>query len=143
MWSIVLSLQVNGKPIKYLTDLTNLSKTQPITALLIAFNLFSMAGIPPLVGFFSKMFILYSAIQQSLISLAIVGILMSTISAFYYIRIIKIMYFDNLNNISIVTTMSKSESIIVALSSQFILFFCLMPEYLLNLLTNINLIFVL
>ena len=58
-------------------------------------NLFSMAGVPPLAGFYAKVYVFFSAIEISLNILVIIGILLSVISAFYYIRFIKIIYFDN------------------------------------------------
>ena len=71
-----------------------LSKTKPFLALAIAVILFSMAGIPPFAGFFGKFFVFLAAVKSGLYGLAVIGVLSSVIAAFYYLRIIKIMYFD-------------------------------------------------
>lgn len=80
--------------VKYITDLASLSKINPIIAITLTIGLFSMAGIPPLAGFYSKAFIFFAAMNSSLYLLAFVGVITSVISCFYYIRIIKIMYFQ-------------------------------------------------
>nr|YP_009441358.1 NADH dehydrogenase subunit 2 [Lympha mucosa]ATN23367.1 NADH dehydrogenase subunit 2 [Lympha mucosa] len=80
--------------IRYLKDLLFLSETNSVLALSLSLLLFSMAGIPPLLGFFSKIFVLLPSLQNNVYSLSIFAVLMSCISCFYYIRLIKIMYFD-------------------------------------------------
>ena len=80
---------------KKIADLSGLSKNHPILsfALLIVI-LFSLAGIPPLAGFFAKFYIFIAVIEQSMYFLAIIGLLSTVIAAFYYLRLIKIIYFD-------------------------------------------------
>jgi proton-translocating NADH-quinone oxidoreductase chain N len=80
--------------VRYIKDLFFLSEVNPALAVSLSLLLFSMAGIPPLLGFFSKIFILLPSLQNSTYSLSIFAVLMSCISCFYYIRLIKIMYFD-------------------------------------------------
>ena len=75
-------------------DLSGLSKNHPILSLCFLIVLFSLAGIPPLAGFFAKFYIFKSVIEQSMYFLAIVGLLSTVIAAFYYLRIIKVIYFD-------------------------------------------------
>jgi len=95
IWSVVLFLSYRNKVnIRYLTDLQNLSKTNPVLAFTISMNLFSMAGVPPLAGFFAKMYVFFSGLEVSLNLIVITGIIMSVLSAFYYLRLIKLMYFD-------------------------------------------------
>ena len=77
-----------------INDLSGLSKNHPFLALGFLIILFSLAGIPPLAGFFAKFYIFMSVIEESMYFLAIVGLLSTVISAFYYLRIIKIIYFD-------------------------------------------------
>ena len=77
-----------------ISTLSGLAKTRPYIALVIAILMLSMAGIPPFAGFFGKLFIFLSAVKQELYILAVLGVLSSVIAAFYYLRIIKIMYFD-------------------------------------------------
>ena len=75
-------------------DLSGLSKNHPLLSLSMMIILFSLAGIPPLAGFFAKFYIFTAVIEQSMYFLAIVGLLSTVIAAFYYIRLIKVMYFD-------------------------------------------------
>ena len=75
-------------------DLSGLSKNHPLLSLSMMIVLFSLAGIPPLAGFFAKFYIFTAVIEQSMYFLAIVGLLSTVIAAFYYIRLIKVMYFD-------------------------------------------------
>ena len=75
-------------------DLKGLSKTNPYMAAALLFFMFSMAGIPPLAGFFGKLYIFLAAIRAELYTLATIGVLSSVVAAFYYVRIVKLMYFD-------------------------------------------------
>lgn len=77
-----------------ISSLSGLGKTQPLMAMAMAILLLSMAGIPPFAGFFGKFFIFYATVKEGMIGLAVIGGLASVIAAFYYLRIIKIMYFD-------------------------------------------------
>jgi NADH-quinone oxidoreductase subunit N len=84
-----------GNASKYydLNSLTGLGRRQPLVAMSLAIILFSYAGVPPLAGFYSKFFVLYQAIVEGYVILALVGILGSAIAAVYYIRLIQIMFF--------------------------------------------------
>ena len=84
----------NDKYYENLDDLSGISKNHPILSFCFLIILFSLAGIPPLAGFFAKFYIFTAVIEQSMFFLAIVGLLSTVIAAFYYLRIIKIMYFD-------------------------------------------------
>ena len=75
-------------------DLKGLSRSNPMMALVLAIMMFSMAGIPPLAGFFGKLYVFLAAIDAGLIGLAVVGVLTSVVGAYYYMRIVKVMYFD-------------------------------------------------
>tara|TARA_Y100000590_G_scaffold252730_1_gene283766 strand:- start:3002 stop:3400 length:399 start_codon:yes stop_codon:yes gene_type:complete len=75
-------------------DLSGLSKNHPMLALSFLIILFSLAGIPPLAGFFAKFYIFMAVIESKMYTLAIVGLITTVVSAFYYLRIIKIIYFD-------------------------------------------------
>ena len=74
-------------------DLAGLSRTHPVMAFSLAMILFSLAGIPPLAGFFAKFYVFLAAIDAGLYVLAVIGVLASVVGAFYYLRIIKVMYF--------------------------------------------------
>tara|TARA_B110000967_G_C18621939_1_gene429225 strand:- start:340 stop:741 length:402 start_codon:yes stop_codon:yes gene_type:complete len=84
----------NNEYYEDITDLSGLSKNHPLLSLSLLIILFSLAGIPPLAGFFAKFYIFKSVIEQSMYFLAIVGLLSTVVAAFYYLRIIKIVYFD-------------------------------------------------
>jgi NADH-quinone oxidoreductase subunit N len=78
-----------------ISDLTGLSKSNPLMALALAVFMFSMSGIPPLAGFFGKLYIFLAAVESGLYGLAVIGVLASVVAAFYYLRIVKVMYFDD------------------------------------------------
>ena len=143
LWTIYLSMNTKKVTIKYLTDFTNLLKINPLLATLLMLTLFSMAGIPPLAGFYSKMFIFYSALEQNLHSLALIGILMSVISSFYYIKLIKIAYFDTRKTYLIFNKIPKANSFIISISSQVLIWFFLLIDFILCFLEKIMLLFIL
>ncbi|MCP4183202.1 MAG: NADH-quinone oxidoreductase subunit NuoN [Hyphomicrobiales bacterium] len=90
----ILSMRRKDGMVEEIGDLAGLSKNNPTMALFLTVLMFSLAGIPPLAGFFAKYFVFLAAIQAELYTLAIIGVLASVVGAFYYIRIIKIMWFD-------------------------------------------------
>ena len=94
-FSCLLMFKRNNEYYENLNDLSGLSKSHPLLSLSLLIILFSLAGIPPLAGFFAKFYIFTSVIEQSMYFLAIVGLLSTVIAAFYYLRIIKIIYFEN------------------------------------------------
>ena len=93
-FAVILCMRRDGKMVERIDDLAGLSRTQPATALAMAIFMFSMAGIPPLAGFFSKLYVFLAAINAGLVTLAIIGVLTSVVGAYYYLRIVKLMYFD-------------------------------------------------
>ena len=94
LFSCLLMLKRNNEYYENIEDLSGLSKNHPLLSLSLLIILFSLAGIPPLAGFFAKFYIFTAVIEQSMYFLAIVGLLSTVIAAFYYLRIIKIIYFD-------------------------------------------------
>ena len=94
VFSFILMMKRKDEYCEEISDLSGMYKHNPFYAILIALSMFSLAGIPPLAGFFGKFYIFMSAIKSDLYLLAIIGILASVVSAFYYLRIIKIIYFD-------------------------------------------------
>ena len=94
LFSCLLMLKRNDQYYEDIDDLSGLSKNHPLLSLSLLIILFSLAGIPPLAGFFAKFYIFKAVIEQSMYFLAIVGLLSTVIAAFYYLRIIKIIYFD-------------------------------------------------
>ena len=94
LFSCLLMMKRNNEYFEDIEDLSGLSKNHPLLSLSLLIILFSLAGIPPLAGFFAKFYIFKSVLEQSMYFLAIVGLLSTVVAAFYYLRIIKIMYFD-------------------------------------------------
>jgi NADH-quinone oxidoreductase subunit N len=87
-------LKRNNEYYEEIEDLSGLSKNHPLLSLSLLIILFSLAGIPPLAGFFAKFYIFKAVLEQSMYFLAIVGLLSTVVAAFYYLRVIKIIYFD-------------------------------------------------
>jgi NADH-quinone oxidoreductase subunit N len=93
-FAVILSMRRHNVMVEEISDLAGLSRSQPLMALALAVFMFSMAGIPPLAGFFGKLYIFMPAIDAGLVIPAIIGVVSSVVSAYYYLRIIKIAYFD-------------------------------------------------
>lgn len=93
-FAAILSMRVDGRPVEQITDLAGLSRNDPTMAFFLAMLMFSLAGVPPLAGFFAKFYVFMAAVEAHLYWLAVLGILTSAVSAYYYLRIVKIMYFD-------------------------------------------------
>ena len=93
-FAAVLAMRQKGQMVEEIADLSGLSKTNPAMAALIGIFMFSMAGIPPFAGFFAKLYVFLAAVNAGLYGLAIVGVLSSVVGAYYYVRIVKVMYFD-------------------------------------------------
>lgn len=93
-FACILCMRQKDQMVEGVSDLAGLAKTHPGMALLLAAFMFSLAGVPPLAGFFGKFYIFMSAINAGLYVLAVIGVLSSVVGAYYYLRIVKIMYFD-------------------------------------------------
>jgi NADH-quinone oxidoreductase subunit N len=93
-FAVILCMRQNGRMLESISDLSGLSRTQPGLALALAIFMFAMAGIPPTAGFFSKLYVFLAAIEAQLTGLAIIGVVASVVGAFYYLRVVKVMYFD-------------------------------------------------
>ncbi|MCG6206920.1 NADH-quinone oxidoreductase subunit NuoN [Rhodopseudomonas sp. HC1] len=93
-FAVILSMRRNGLHVENISDFAGLSRTSPVLAFFFAMLLFSMAGIPPLAGFFAKFYVFMAAIKAGLFALAVIGVVTSVVGAYYYLAIIKVMYFD-------------------------------------------------
>ena len=120
MFACIFSMKRDGKYCENLNDLSGISKHHPILSISLLVILFSLAGIPPLAGFFGKFYVFIAVIESKMYTLAIIGLLSTVISAFYYLRIIKIIYFDDENksfdkikNLGISTTLFLSSLILI------------------------------
>ena len=126
VFSFILSMKNKGEYYENISDLSGLYKTHPYYSVVITILMFSLAGIPPLAGFFGKFYIFIAAIESNLLLLAIVGILASVVGAFYYLRIIKVIYFDESKN-SFDGFSHRSLGLLTHPSAILILIFCLYP----------------
>ncbi|WP_442754174.1 NADH-quinone oxidoreductase subunit NuoN [Methylocystis sp. JAN1] len=93
-FAAILAMRINGRNVENISDLAGLSRTNGLMAFFLAMLMFSLAGIPPLAGFFAKYYVLLAAVDAGLYPLAVVGVLASAVAAFYYLRVVKVMYFD-------------------------------------------------
>src|ERR1700730_6309056 len=93
-FACILSMRRDGQMVENISDLAGLARTKPIMAFFFAMLLFSLAGVPPLAGFFAKFYVFLAAIKAGLFTLAVVGVVTSVVGAYYYLAIVKIMYFD-------------------------------------------------
>ena len=93
-FAVLVSMRRQGRAVEGVDDLAGLARTDPAMAMWMAVFMFSMAGVPPLAGFFGKLYVFLPAVQAGMWTLAVVGVLSSVVSAYYYLRIVKVMYFD-------------------------------------------------
>ena len=120
-------------------DLSGLSKNHPLLSFSFLIILFSLAGIPPLAGFFAKFYIFSAVIEESMYFLAVVGLLSTVIAAFYYLRLIKIIYFDK-DKEKFESNHNMGLKLTLILSSIFILFYFIYPSWLIEIIEKINII---
>ncbi len=139
LFSCLLMLKRNNKYYEDIKDLSGLSKNHPLLSLSLLVILFSLAGIPPLAGFFAKFYIFKAVIEQSMFFLAVVGLLSTVVAAFYYLRIIKIIYFDEEKE-----KYDEDHSIWLKFSLTFstilILLYFIFPSQLIDVVSRINII---
>ena len=126
IFAIVLALRQNR--FKYISDLGALAKTNPILAITLSITMFSYAGIPPLAGFCSKFYLFFAALSSGAYLLALIGILTSVVSCFYYIRLVKIMYFDTPKTWILYKPMDREKSLLLGVTLFGIIFFFLYPS---------------
>ncbi len=139
LFSCLLMMKRNNEYSENIDDLSGLSKNHPMLSLSLLIILFSLAGIPPLAGFFAKFYIFKSVIEQSMYFLAIVGLLSTVVAAFYYLRLIKIMYFDEEKE-KYDTDHSIWLKFSLAASTLLILIYFIFPSQLIAVVSRINII---
>ena len=138
IFAILLSLRVKNEYLTKINDLKGLSKSNPILSITIAIIMLSMAGIPPFIGFFGKFYIFIAAINQDLYVLSVLGVISSVIAAFYYLKIIKIMYFDeSYEKINLSFKISFQSKFTLIISIFIIVCFILYPSLLINISMNL------
>ena len=141
VFAILLSLKKSDKYVEQIDELSGLSKSNPIVSACLAIIMLSMAGIPPFIGFFGKFYVFIAAVESQQYILAILGVLASVISAFYYLRIIKGMYFDEvIDGENFDFTINNHAKVILLTSILIITFFILYPSLLTNIVSGISLV---
>ncbi|MFN3447304.1 MAG: NADH-quinone oxidoreductase subunit NuoN [Roseococcus sp.] len=128
-FAVLVAMRREGRAVEGVADLAGLGRTDPAMALAMAVFMFSMAGIPPLAGFFAKLYVLLPAVEQGFWILAVVAVLSSVVSAYYYLRIVKVMYFDA--PLPGFAPRPMGVSLVLAGTGAFTLFFFLLPAPLL------------
>jgi len=124
-FAVLVAMRRNGRAVERVEDLAGLGRTAPAMAMWMAVFMFSMAGIPPLAGFFGKLYVFLAAVQGGYWTLAVIGVLTSVVSAYYYLRIVKVMYFDQ--PAGALDRPAPSLSVVMAATGLFNLVFCLFP----------------
>ncbi len=130
-FGIILCMRRGGRAVEGISDLAGLSRTSPLMAYALAILLFSMSGIPPLAGFFGKMFVFQAAVSQGFYVLAVVGVITSVVAAYYYLRVIKVMFFDEAAE-PLDGQAAFAKRAVIMLSVVFVLFFILKPNLLVD-----------
>ena len=138
-FSCIFMLKREDKYYENIEDLSGLSKNHPLLSFSFLIVLFSLAGIPPMAGFFAKFYVFMAVIEQSMFFLAIVGLLASVVAAFYYLRIIKVIYFDNEVE-KYDTNHSVGLKLSLILTTVLILIYFIYPNSLIDFVSKINLV---
>lgn len=125
-WGCVLCMRQHDRMVERIEDLSGLGRTHPMLAAAMAIFMFSMAGIPPLAGFIGKWYVFLAAIQAGLYTLAVIGVLSSVVAAFYYLKIVKLMYFDEPKD-ALHRPIARELGWTIALSGVFTLLFLVYP----------------
>jgi len=139
IFAIILSIKIKNEYLVEINDLRGLSRSNPIVSLSIAIIMLSMAGIPPFIGFFGKFYVFIAAIKQELYVLSILGVIASVISAFYYLKIIKVMFFDEtIEDKKPNFKISFQSKIILTITLFLIVCFIFYPSILVNISANLK-----
>src|SRR6187399_2388373 len=120
-FAVILAMRRNNANVEEISELSGLSATNPVMATMLTILMFSLAGIPPLAGFWGKWYVFLAAIDANLYALAVIGVLASVVGAYYYLRIIKIMWFDE--PVAAFQPMSVELRTVLGVSGAFVLFY--------------------
>jgi NADH-quinone oxidoreductase subunit N len=124
-FACIIAMRRPEGPVEKIADLSGLAGTRPAMAMFFAIMMFSLAGVPPLAGFFGKLYVFFAAMQAGLYTLAIIGVLASVVGAFYYLSIVKTMYFDE--PAPDFVPMRPELRLVLGVSGLFIVLFCAYP----------------
>lgn len=130
-FACILCMKRGDQMVENISDLSGLSKSHPLMAMALTVFMFSMAGIPPLAGFFGKLYVFMAAIDAELYAVAVIGVVTSVVGAFYYLRIVKVMYFDASDD-QLDRSQSRALNIVIGVSGIIIVFFFLYPNLLID-----------
>src|SRR5260221_7069673 len=125
-FACILAMRRAGGMVEEIDELAGLARTQPMVAFFLAALLFSLAGIPPLAGFFAKFYVFLAAIDAKLYALAVIGVVSSVVGAFYYLRIVKLMYMDEPAGAFL--PMPNELRLVLGICGLFVIFFFLYPS---------------
>ncbi len=138
-FSCLFMIRKNNKYLENINDLSGLSKHHPVLSFSMLIILFSLAGIPPLAGFFAKFYVFMAVLERSMYFLAIVGLMSAVVGSFYYLRIIKVIYFEPEKE-KYDTDHHLGLKITLLISTIFILMYFIYPNSLINFVSKINII---
>jgi NADH-quinone oxidoreductase subunit N len=124
-FACIIAMRRDGEQVEEIDQLAGLARTQPVMAFVLAALMFSLAGIPPLAGFFAKFYVFLAAIQGKFYILAVIGVLASVVGAYYYLRIVKLMYIDE--PVARFLPMPKPVAAILLISGAFVILFFVYP----------------
>lgn len=124
-FACIIAMRRDGQQVEEIDQLAGLARTQPVMAFVLAALMFSLAGIPPLAGFFAKFYVFLAAIQGKFYILAVIGVLASVVGAYYYLRIVKLMYIDE--PVARFLPMPKPVAAILLISGAFVILFFVYP----------------
>ena len=127
-FTCILGMRTKDGMVEDISDLAGLARTYPFMGFILVALLFSLAGIPPLAGFFAKFYVFLAAINGGMYTLAVIGVVSSVISAYYYLRVIKIICFDEPKTTFV--TLPWELKAVLTLSTIFVLFYILAPTLL-------------
>src|SRR5471032_1048275 len=125
-FACILAMRRAGGMVEEIDELAGLARTQPTVAFFLAALLFSLAGIPPLAGFFAKFYVFLAAVDAKLYALAVIGVVSSVVGAFYYLRIVKLMYMDEPAGAFL--PMPNELRVVLGICGLFVIFFFLYPS---------------
>jgi NADH-quinone oxidoreductase subunit N len=129
-FACIIAMRRGGQAVEDISELAGLSRAQPVTAFILAMLMFSLAGIPPLAGFFAKFYVFEAAIRADMFWFAVFGVLMSVVAAYYYLRIAAIMYFNE--PAQRFDPMAGSVRFVLALTGAFVMLYVLLPSPLID-----------
>jgi NADH-quinone oxidoreductase subunit N len=129
-FACIIAMRRADKPFEDITDLAGLARTNPTMAFFLAMLMFSMAGVPPLAGFFAKYFVFIAAIKAEMFTLAVLGVLASVVGCYYYLMIVKIMYFDD--PAPVFDPMGSALRTVLGVTGLFVILFSIYPGPLLD-----------